>query len=58
MELTAEALIRYCRQSLANYKVPRRIEFSPDELPKSGSGKLLKRLLRERFWVGNERAVS
>jgi long-chain acyl-CoA synthetase len=58
MELTAEALIRYCRQSLANYKVPRRVEFSPDELPKSGSGKLLKRLLRERFWVGNERAVS
>src|SRR3954454_866749 len=55
MELTAEALNGYCRQTLANYKVPRRVEFSPDELPKSGSGKLLKRLLRERFWVGNER---
>jgi long-chain acyl-CoA synthetase len=30
-------LIAHCRRSLANYKIPRRIEFSDDELPKSGS---------------------
>jgi long-chain acyl-CoA synthetase len=51
-------LIAHCRQSLANYKIPRRIEFSSDELPKSGSGKVLKRILRERFWAHQERAVS
>jgi acyl-coenzyme A synthetase/AMP-(fatty) acid ligase len=28
------------------------------ELPKSGSGKILKRMLRERFWAHEERAVS
>ena len=56
--LSADDLIVYCRRSLAHYKVPRRIEFSEAELPKSGTGKILKRLLRERFWVHQERAVS
>jgi acyl-CoA synthetase (AMP-forming)/AMP-acid ligase II len=55
--LTEDELILHCRQSLANYKVPRHVEFSETELPKSGSGKVLKRLLRERFWAGAERAV-
>jgi len=55
--LAEEALVLHCRQSLANYKVPRHVEFSDADLPKNGSGKVLKRLLRERFWVGAERAV-
>ena len=56
--LSADELIAYCRRSLANYKVPRRVEFSDTELPKSGSGKILKKVLRERFWTHQERAVS
>ena len=56
--LTVDDLIAFCRKSLASYKIPRRVEFSDTELPKSGSGKILKRLLRERFWVHQERAVS
>jgi len=56
--LTVEDLIAFCRKSLASYKTPRRVEFSSTELAKSGSGKILKRLLRERFWVHQERAVS
>src|SRR4051794_950832 len=56
--LTAEELIAYCRRSLANFKVPRSIEFSDTELPKSGSGKILKKVLREHFWTHQERAVS
>jgi acyl-CoA synthetase (AMP-forming)/AMP-acid ligase II len=56
--LSADELIAYCRQSLANYKIPRRVEFSDTELPKSGSGKILKKVLRERFWTHQERAVS
>jgi len=58
MALTVEKLVAHCRQSLASYKVPRRVEFLDTELPKSGSGKILKRMLRERFWVHEERAVS
>jgi acyl-CoA synthetase (AMP-forming)/AMP-acid ligase II len=57
-ELTAEALTSHCRQSLANFKVPRYVEFSESELPKNPSGKVMKRLLRERFWVGSQRSIA
>ena len=56
--LSKDDLIVHCRRSLANYKIPRRIEFSEIELPKSGSGKILKRILRERFWANQERSVG
>src|SRR6266480_4315208 len=56
--LSANDLMAYCRRSLANYKIPRRIEFLDTELPKSGSGKILKRILRERYWAHQERAVN
>jgi len=56
--LTAEELIAYCRRSLANFKVPRSIQFSDTELPKSGSGKILKRVLRDTAWARQERAVA
>lgn len=56
--LTADQLIAYSRKLLASYKIPRVIEFSETELPKSGSGKILKKDLRKRFWVHHERAVG
>ena len=58
MTLTAEEVVAHCRRKLATYKIPRRIEFLPGELPKNGSGKILKRALRERFWAQQERGVS
>ena len=42
------ALVDFCRQSLAAYKLPRRI-FILDELPLNGSGKVLKRALEQRY---------
>jgi acyl-CoA synthetase (AMP-forming)/AMP-acid ligase II len=56
--LSEDELIAHCRRSLANYKIPRRVEFSEAELPKDGSGKILKRVLRERFWANQERDVG
>jgi long-chain acyl-CoA synthetase len=44
---TAEELIAFCREQMAAYKYPRQIEFL-DELPKTVSGKLLRRELRAR----------
>ena len=43
--LSAEAVIQQCKEHLANYKVPRTVEFR-SELPKSAVGKILKRELR------------
>jgi long-chain acyl-CoA synthetase len=57
-KLSAAELIAYCLRSLANFKVPRIIEFSETELPKSGSGKILKRVLRHAAWARQERAVA
>jgi long-chain acyl-CoA synthetase len=56
--LSADELIAHCRRSLANYKIPRRVEFSETELPKSGSGKILKRILRDSFWTHQDRSVG
>ncbi len=44
--LSAHAIIEHCAANLASFKVPRRVVFFP-ELPKSGSGKILKREIRE-----------
>jgi O-succinylbenzoic acid--CoA ligase len=44
-ELDAEELRRHCAAELAGYKVPKRFEFV-SELPRTGSGKLLRRALR------------
>jgi long-chain acyl-CoA synthetase len=43
--LTAEAVIKHCRETLAAYKVPKQVEFR-DELPKSPIGKILRKELR------------
>jgi long-chain acyl-CoA synthetase len=46
-DLTAEALIAFCRENLTGYKVPHHVEFR-DELPKSNVGKILRRELRPK----------
>jgi fatty-acyl-CoA synthase len=48
---TEEALIAWCRQHMAAYKVPRQVEFI-DALPRSGTGKIQWRTLQEREWAG------
>ncbi|WP_054683147.1 class I adenylate-forming enzyme family protein [Microbacterium sp. No. 7] len=55
--LTTEAIARACREGIAGYKQPRRIEIV-DELPKNSSGKLMRRDLRARYWDGADRAVG
>jgi acyl-CoA synthetase (AMP-forming)/AMP-acid ligase II len=55
--LSADELKQYCKTRIASYKIPRHIEFMTEELPKSGSGKILKRVLREKYWTGQSRRV-
>jgi len=49
-------LAAFCRRALAGYKLPKSIEFRA-ELPRTASGKLQKRLLREPYWAGLERRI-
>jgi long-chain acyl-CoA synthetase len=57
-QLTGAELIAHCAARLADYKVPKRVEIVEGELPKSGTGKILKKELRERYWRGYERRVN
>jgi len=55
--LTGEEIRAFARDHLASYKVPRSVDFA-DELPRTGSGKLLKRQLRAPFWAGRSAQVG
>jgi acyl-CoA synthetase (AMP-forming)/AMP-acid ligase II len=56
-DIAPDALTAFARGHLAGYKVPRSLSFA-DELPKTGSGKILKRALREPFWRGRTTRVG
>jgi fatty-acyl-CoA synthase/long-chain acyl-CoA synthetase len=49
-------LIAFAREHLAGYKLPRSVSFV-SEIPRTGSGKILKRVLREPFWKGHGTSV-
>jgi fatty-acyl-CoA synthase len=54
---TEEELVAFCREQLAHFKCPRRVEFVP-ELPKTSTGKIQKFVLREREWAGRDRRIG
>jgi long-chain acyl-CoA synthetase len=43
--------------SEGGYKKPRSVDFV-DDLPKNASGKVLKKVLREKYWQGRERTIA
>jgi acyl-CoA synthetase (AMP-forming)/AMP-acid ligase II len=47
----AAGILRHCRECLADYKVPKAVEFR-EALPRNPAGKVLKRVLRDEFWRG------
>jgi acyl-CoA synthetase (AMP-forming)/AMP-acid ligase II len=54
--VTAEELIVFCGERLADFKKPRSVDFV-DELPRNPAGKLLKTLIREPYWKGVGRRI-
>jgi long-chain acyl-CoA synthetase len=52
----AEELIAFCTRHLARQKCPRSIDFEA-ELPRLPTGKLYKRLLRDRYWQGHKTRI-
>jgi acyl-CoA synthetase (AMP-forming)/AMP-acid ligase II len=51
-----QELIEFCRTHLARYKCPRTVDFER-ELPRQATGKLYKRLLRDRYWTGRSSRI-
>jgi len=56
--LTTEDLLAFLQQRLGKFKLPRILDFSVEPLPKTGTGKIRKQNLRERFWTGKEKRVQ
>ena len=52
----ARELITYCRDKIAHFKCPRSVDFVP-ELPRSETGKLYKRVLRDAYWKGHQSSI-
>ena len=53
---TEEDLLAFLRERIAKFKVPKSVEFLPS-LPKGGTGKILKKQLREKYWAGYAKRV-
>ena len=56
--LTETELHDFAAKRLAKFKLPRKYVFQTEPLPKGGTGKILKRDLREQFWKGKDRRVQ
>ena len=56
--LDQDELLAFLQKRLGKFKLPRLIEFVEGPLPKTGTGKILKRELREQFWQGKGRRVQ
>lgn len=56
--VTTDELMTFLGKRLGRFKLPRVIHFSGEPLPKTGTGKILKRELRDSFWKGKSRAVQ
>ena len=54
-ELEAE-LIEFCRENISHIKCPKSIDFEK-ELPRHPTGKLYKRLLKDRYWEGHQTGI-
>lgn len=52
----AAELLDHCRATLSGHQVPRGVDFD-DDLPRTETGKLARRTIRERYWVGRERRI-
>jgi fatty-acyl-CoA synthase len=54
--LTAEGLIAHCQKRLARFKCPRSVDFIA-ALPRTGSGKIAKKEIRDPYWIGQAKRV-
>lgn len=57
-QLNSEQLMSFLMPRIAKFKLPRLIKFVDGPLPKTGTGKMLKRQLREDFWQGKTTRVQ
>ncbi len=56
MDVTEEEIIEWCRGKMAGYRIPRSVDFV-SEFPKTPTGKIKKKVLREQYWKDADRKI-
>jgi acyl-CoA synthetase (AMP-forming)/AMP-acid ligase II len=56
-QATAAEIIGFTRERIAAFKTPKSVDFI-EALPRNASGKILRRQLRDPYWVGQDRQVN
>jgi fatty-acyl-CoA synthase len=56
--LVEDELLSYLSKRLGRFKMPKQVRLSGEPLPKTGTGKVKKREIREPFWKGHEKRVK
>ena len=51
-----DEILEYCKNNLAGYKRPRTVDIV-DDFPRTATGKILKRILRQPYWEGQEKTL-
>lgn len=55
-EVSEDEIIEWCKGKMAGYRVPRSVDFMT-EFPKTPTGKVQKKILREKYWEGHDRKI-
>jgi long-chain acyl-CoA synthetase len=55
-EALKDELVQFVRERLAHYKCPRAVDFDP-ELPRHETGKIYRRLVRDRYWADRQKKI-
>jgi acyl-CoA synthetase (AMP-forming)/AMP-acid ligase II len=55
--VTEEELINHCKATLSSFKKPQSVDFVA-ELPKNPNGKIARKVVREKYWAGQDRRVN
>jgi len=56
-QATEAEIVEFCRGRLGGFERPRSVDFT-ETLPRNPTGKVLKRVLREKYWAGHKRRVA
>ena len=54
--VSQEDIITFCKEHIARYKAPKSVDFT-NSLPKNSAGKIVRKNVREKYWIGQNRRV-
>jgi acyl-CoA synthetase (AMP-forming)/AMP-acid ligase II len=57
MQATEAEILEYCRDRLAKFKQPKSVDFV-EALPRNPTGKVERRILKDKYWKGHDKRIA